>query len=261
MTFPRLFAKKAKGYKAHYKFSNEQLKTMFAKISSKNHKNALLNPLAQLPLNIEPYDILNMPENKNLIIADSLGLYDCSLITNDAAAIVLSKLKYAKVIKNKLIEIISMETACNYLPMFKRLEYEFTAGKIDVRKAYKKAKININDLDFAEVYECFTIAEILAYEVLAIKKDGEGYKVLEKCIVYKDGKLPVNLSGGLKAKGHQVGTTGVSMALTLARQLLKKTLGFQLNNSQIDLTFNFGNSAASNYASIFRRSSQCTSMT
>jgi len=253
MTFPGLFAEYAKGYKARYNFSDDQLRTMFAKVSSKNHKNALLNPLAQLPLNIEPQDILNMPDNKNPIIADPLRLYDCSLITDGAAAVVLSKLEDAKAIKDKLVEISAIEAVCDYLSMSKRANYEFTAGKIAVQKAYEKSKVTVNDLDFAEVHDCFTIAEILAYEALGIEKDGEGYKALEEGIVYKDGKLPVNLSGGLKAKGHPVGATGVSMAVIAARQLLGNALGFQLKNPQIGLTFNIGGSAASNYASVFKR--------
>jgi len=137
--------------------------------------------------------------------------------------------------------------------MSKRANYEFTAGKIAVQKAYEKSKVTVNDLDFAEVHDCFTIAEILAYEALGIEKDGEGCKALEEGIVYKDGKLPVNLSGGLKAKCHPVGTTGVSMAVIAARQLLGNALGFQLKNPQIGLTFNIGGSAASNYASVFKR--------
>lgn len=254
MTFPGLFAEYAKGYKAHFGFSDQQLREMFAKVSSKNHKNALLNPLAQMPQDIEPQDILNMPDNKNPIITDPLRLYDCSLITDGAAAVVLANTEDAKSIKNNgLVEILALEAACDYLSISKRANYEFTAGKVAIKKAYEKTKITLNDVDFAEVHDCFTIAEILAYEALGITKDGEGYKALEEGIVYKDGKLPVNLSGGLKAKGHPVGATGVSMAVIASRQLTGKALGYQLKNPEIGLTFNIGGSAASNFATIFKR--------
>lgn len=253
MTFPGLFAEYAKGYKSHYGFSDEQLRLAFAKVSSKNHKNALLNPLAQMPLDISFEDILSMPDEKNPIIADPLRLYDCSLITDGAAALVLTTLENAKAIKNEVVEIAALEAACDYLPMSKRANYEFTAGKIAVKKAYEKAKISVEDLDFAEVHDCFTIAEILAYEALGITKDAQGYKALEEGIVYKEGKLPVNLSGGLKAKGHPVGATGVSMAVIATRQLLGKALGYQLKSPEIGLSFNIGGSAASNFVGVFKR--------
>lgn len=253
MTFPGLFAEYAKGYKAHYGFSDVQLRKMFAKVSSKNHRNALLNPLAQLPLDIEAEDILNMPDDKNPIIADPLRLYDCSLITDGAAAVVLSSVENAKAIKKELVEITAIEGACDYISMSKRANYEFTAGKVAIKKAYEKAKIDVADIDFAEVHDCFTIAEILAYEALGLTKDGLGYTALEEGIVYKEGALPVNLSGGLKAKGHPVGATGVSMAVIAARQLTGQALGYQLKDPEIGLTFNIGGSAASNYATIFKR--------
>ncbi len=253
MTFPGLFAEYAKGYQAHYGFSDDQRKLMFAKVSAKNHTNALLNPLAQLPLDISFEDILNMPDEKNPIVADPLRLYDCSLITDGAACVVLTNYDNAKAIKDELVEIAALEGASDYLSMSKRSNYEFTAGKVAIQKVYEKAKVNLEDLDFAEVHDCFTIAEILAYEALGITKDGEGYKALEEGIVYKDGKLPVNLSGGLKAKGHPVGATGVSMAVIATRQLTGKALGYQLKSPEIGLTFNIGGSAASNFAGIFKR--------
>ncbi len=253
MTFPGLFAEYAKGYKAHYGFSDEELRVMLAKVSAKNHKNALENPLAQLPLDITYQDILNTPDEKNPIIAEPLRLYDCSLISDGAAALVLTNRENAEKFKDKLVEITAMECATDYLPMSKRPNYEFVAGKVAVKKAYEKAGITVDDVDFAEVHDCFTIAEILAYETLGITKDGEGYKALDEGIVYKDGKLPVNLSGGLKAKGHPVGATGVSMGVIATRQLLGNAIGHQLDNPEIGVTFNIGGSAASNYVGVYKR--------
>ncbi len=253
MTFPGLFAEYAKGYKAHYGFSDEELRVMLAKVSAKNHKNALENPLAQLPLDITYQDILNTPDEKNPIIAEPLRLYDCSLISDGAAALVLTNRENAEKLKDKLVEITAMECATDYLPMSKRPNYEFVAGKVAVKKAYERAGITVNDIDFAEVHDCFTIAEILAYETLGITKDGEGYKALDEGIVYKDGRLPVNLSGGLKAKGHPVGATGVSMGVIATRQLLGNAIGHQLDSPEIGVTFNIGGSAASNYVGVYKR--------
>ncbi|BBB32602.1 acetyl-CoA C-acetyltransferase [Thermotomaculum hydrothermale] len=253
MTFPGLFAEYAKGYMAHHGYSLDELRVSLAKISAKNHKNALENPLAQLPLDITYEDILNTPDEKNPIIAEPLRLYDCSLISDGAAAMVIARKDKAEKIKENLIEIAAMECATDYLPMSKRPNYEFTAGKVAVKKAYEKAGITVDDLDFAEVHDCFTIAELLAYEALGITKDGEGYKALEEGIVYKDGKLPVNLSGGLKAKGHPVGATGVSMGVIATRQLLGNAIGHQLKDPKIGITFNIGGSAASNYVGIYKR--------
>ena len=253
MTFPGLFAEYAKGYRSHYGFSDKELRVMLAKVSAKNHKNALDNPLAQLPLDITYQDILNTPDEKNPVIAEPLRLYDCSLISDGAAALVLTNRENAEKLKDKLVEITAMGCATDYLPMSKRPNYEFEAGKVAVKKAYEKAGITVEDIDFAEVHDCFTIAEILAYETLGITKDGEGYKALDDGIVYKDGKLPVNLSGGLKAKGHPVGATGVSMGVIATRQLSGNAIGYQLNNPKIGVTFNIGGSAASNYVGVYKR--------
>ena len=253
MTFPGLFAEYAKGYKKHYGFSDEELRVMLAKVSAKNHKNALKNPLAQLPLDITYEDILNTPDEKNPIIAEPLRLYDCSLISDGGAALVLTSKKNAEALKDKIVEISTMVGVSDYLPLSKRKNYEFTAGKIAVKKAYENAGITVEDLDFAEVHDCFTIAEILAYETLGITEDGKGYTALDDGIVYSDGKIPVNLSGGLKAKGHPVGATGVSMGVIATRQLLGNALGHQLENPEIGITFNIGGSAASNFVGIYRR--------
>ncbi len=253
MTFPGLFAEFAKGYMEHYGFNEDEIRLMFAKISSKNHRNALKNPLAQLPLDISYEDILNLPDEKNPVIAYPLRLYDCSLISDGAAAVVLTKKENAISLKDKVVEIASIECATDYLPLSKRLNYEFTAAKVAVNKAFEKAKVKIGDIDFAEVHDCFTIAELLAYETMGLTEDGKGHIALEEGLVYADGKLPVNLSGGLKAKGHPVGATGVSMAVVVTRQLIGNALGFQLENPETGLIFNIGGSAATNFVSVYKR--------
>ncbi|WP_352420486.1 thiolase domain-containing protein [Proteiniborus sp.] len=253
ITFPGLFAEYAKGYMKHYNYSLDKLRAILAKISAKNHTNAVENPLAQMPLKITAEEILNKPDEKNPIVYDPLRLFDCSLVTDGAAALVLTTSEIAKSIKNEVVEIAALSHTTDYLSIFKRSNYELTAGKLAVKKAFKKAGITLDDLDFAEVHDCFTINELLSYEALGIAPDGEGYRALDEGIVYPEGKLPVNLSGGLKAKGHPVGATGVSMAVLATRQLLGKAIGIQAKDAEIGLTFNVGGSAASNYALVFKR--------
>lgn len=253
MTFPGLFAEYAKGYKAKFGFTQDQLRTMLAKVASKNHTNALANPLAQMPMDITYQEILEKPDDKNPVIADPLRLFDCSLISDGAAALVLASTDRAKKLKDKLVELSALVHTTDYLSLNKRSSWEFTAGKLAIQNALHHAGITLDDLDFAEVHDCFTIAEILAYEAMGLAEPGEGWKLVEDGDVYLDGKLPVNPSGGLKAKGHPVGATGVSMAVLAARQLEGRAIGHQINDAEAGLTFNIGGSAASNYALVFKR--------
>ncbi len=253
MTFPGLFAEYAKGYMAHYGYSLEELRKDLARIAAKNHVNALENPLAQMPMDITAEKILNKPDNKNPVIADPLRLFDCSLVSDGAAALVLAPTETAKALKEEVVEIAAVGHTTDYLSIFKRSNYELTAGKLAVRKAFETAGITLDDVDFVEVHDCFTINELLSYEALGIAPDGQGRRALDEGIVYPDGKLPVNLSGGLKAKGHPVGATGASMAVLAARQLLGNAIGIQAKDPEVGVTFNVGGSAASNYVLVLRR--------
>lgn len=255
MTFPGLFAEYAKGYMKHYDYSLEQMRITFAKIAAKNHTNALENPLAHMPMAITAEKILGKEDRKNPIIADPLRLFDCSLVSDGAAALVLTRTENALKIKDEVVEISAIGHTTDYLSLTsgKRADYELTAGKLAIKKALDEAGLSVWDLDFAEVHDCFTINELLSYEALGIAEDGKGHLALEEGIVYRDGKLPVNLSGGLKAKGHPVGTTGASMAVLATRQLLGKAVGIQKEGAERGLTFNVGGSSASCYALAYRR--------
>lgn len=255
ITFPGLFAEYAKGYMKYYDYSLEKLEPILAKIASKNHINALENNFAQMPLNISPEDILSKPDKKNPMIAYPLRLMDCSLVSDGAAALVLTTSDIATRTKDKVVEISSLVHTTDYLSLTlgKRSNYELTAGKIAINRAYQQAGITVNDLDFVEVHDCFTINELLSYEALGITPDGQGFRALEDGTVYSDGRLPVNLSGGLKAKGHPVGATGVSMAVLATRQLLGNPIGKQAKDANIGMSFNIGGSAASNYAIVYKR--------
>ncbi|MFW5961804.1 MAG: thiolase C-terminal domain-containing protein, partial [bacterium] len=253
MTFPGLFAEFAKGYKKRYNFEEDEFREILAKIAAKNHRNALENPLAQMPWDCDYQEILDMPDDKNPMIAPPLRLYDCSLITDGAAALVLTRTDEAKKVSDNFVEIAALAHTSDYLSINKRSNSEFVAGKKAIQQAYKEADISVDDLDFAEVHDCFTIAELLAYEALGLAEDGKGGEILGEGIVEVGGKIPVNASGGLKAKGHPVGATGVSMAVLAARQLKGEAIGHQIEGAKTGITFNIGGSAASNYALVFKK--------
>ncbi|MFN2362970.1 MAG: thiolase domain-containing protein [Halarsenatibacteraceae bacterium] len=253
MTFPGLFAEFAKGYKDHYDLSDEELRETLAMIAAKNHQNATANDYAQMPWDCNYQEILDLADDKNPVIAEPLRLYDCSLITDGAAAVVLTRTDIAKENDHEAVEIMALSHVTDSLELAKRSNYEFTAGKMAVKAAYEEAGITVDDLDFAEVHDCFTIAELLAYETLGLTEDGQGRRAIEEGWTAVDGKLPVNLSGGLKAKGHPVGATGVSMAALAARQLNGNPIGLAANNPEIGLSFNIGGSAATNYAIVYRK--------
>ncbi|MFY9166478.1 MAG: thiolase domain-containing protein [Limnochordia bacterium] len=253
MTFPGLFAEFAKGYQEQYQISPEELRVLLAKVAAKNHRNAAANPLAQMPWECTYEDILNRPEEKNPIVAAPLRLFDCSLISDGAAALVLASEDKAKELQNELVELKALAHTTDYLPLSKRSKAEFTAGRRAIHRAYELAGITVDDLDFAEVHDCFTIAEVLAYEAMGLTPPGRGAQAIEEGWVEVGGRLPVNASGGLKAKGHPVGATGVSMAVLAVRQLLGRAIGHQIPGAEIGLTYNIGGSAVSNYALIFQR--------
>lgn len=253
MTFPGLFAEYAKGYQQRYGFTADQLAEMLARVSAKNHTNAVANPLAHLPIECTYQDILQRPPEKNPMIAPPLRLTDCSLISDGAAAVVLTRTEKAIEIKDKVVEIAAIAHTTDHLELSKRSNSELEAGKRAVAMAYEKAGITVDDIDVAEVHDCFTITEILIYEAMGLAPDGEGWKLLEDGTVMVGGKCPVNPSGGLKAKGHPVGATGVSMAVLVTRQLLGNAIGHQVKDAEIGLTFNIGGSSATNIVSIFKR--------
>ena len=200
-------------------------------------------------------EILNMPDDKNPVVAPPLRLYDCSLVTDGAAALVLTKTEKAKELTDEVVEISALAHVTDYLSIVdgKRSNSEFVAGKKAIQQAFDQADIELEDLDFAEVHDCFTIAELLSYEALGLAEDGKGAEVLDDGTVELGGKLPINVSGGLKAKGHPVGTTGASMAVLATRQLLGNAIGNQVEGAKTGLTFNIGGSSASNYALVYKR--------
>lgn len=244
LSFPQVFGLAARHYTDRHCSPLEAM----AQIAVKNHDNAMLNPLAQMQRRFTLEEASEV-SNKNPEIAPPLRLTDCSLVTDGAAAVVLTTEKnasgFAKVACFRAAVHVS-----DFLPMSSRDFLAFEGPERAFRLAYDEAKISLGDVDFAEVHDCFTIAELLTYEAMGLTAKGEGARALEEGTVYRDGALPVNLSGGLKAKGHPVGATGVSMHALTYRQLTGQAGAMQKAGAGIGMVFNMGGSAVANYVSI-----------
>lgn len=246
LSFPQLFGLAAKQYQQCYQ---SPLASM-AKIASKNHTNALENPLAQMHKAMS-FEHCNTVSESNPYIAEPLRLTDCSLISDGAAAIVLASAKRAKEFRREVL-IRATSQVNDFLPIAHRDILAFEGPQRAIHSALRKADVTLNDLDFAEVHDCFTIAELLIYEAMGLAPKGEGHRALDDGVVQAGGRLPVNLSGGLKAKGHPVGATGVSMHAMAFRQLTGQPIGIALPNAEFGLVFNMGGMAVANYASVLQ---------
>jgi acetyl-CoA C-acetyltransferase len=265
VSFPMLFAEYAKSYRDHYKLTNTELERMLATISALAYQNGVDNPLAQFSKGSPPDKqglftadaILNLPSKMNPVIADPLHLHDCSLVTDGSAAVVIMRTKDALKAGKRVVEIAGIGHVNERLAISVRPNmYDLMAGKEAVRCAFKEAKINIGDVDLVEVHDCFTINQILCTEALGLSKDGRaGQDYLEGRFTRLDDRCAVNLSGGLKAKGHPVGATGVSMHALLFKQLVGEPIGAKLSGKtpSVGVSFNVGGSAVTNCVSVLRR--------
>ncbi len=243
LSFPQVFALAAQAYAGQYA---DPLDAM-ARIAAKNHTNAMRNPLAQMhkPLS---YEFCREVSEKNPLIAPPLRLSDCSLVTDGAAAVVLTSQPSAA----RRVRIAAAGHVSDYLPMGHREFIAFEGPERAIRQAYEVAGITVGDLDFAEVHDCFTPAELLIYEAMGLTPRGQGVRAIEDGTVMADGRTPVNLSGGLKAKGHPVGATGVSMHALAFRQLTGQAGDMQRKGAEWGLTFNMGGAAVANYATVLQ---------
>jgi len=243
-SFAGVFAGIAQEYANRY---GDPLSAM-ASIAAKNHKNGSTNPYAQIQKDLG-YEFCNTVSEKNPIVTGTLRRTDCSLISDGAVAAVVSSGNRA-VKAPRRIGFRSRSQQNDYLPLSRRDPIEFAGAKRAWFNALKDANIRLDDLSFIETHDCFTIAELLQYEALGLAEPGFGHRVVESGIALSDGKLPVNRSGGLKAKGHPLGATGVSMHVISAMQLAGEANGFQLPTANIGGVFNMGGTAVANYASI-----------
>ncbi|MFJ3115131.1 acetyl-CoA acetyltransferase [Pseudomonas protegens] len=246
LSFAQLFGQVAQRYTERYQ---SPLAAMAA-IAVKNHANAMANPLAQMHRAMD-FAHCNSISPGNPLIAEPLRLTDCSLISDGAAAILLASPRRAREFRRE-VAIRALSQVNDFLPMARRDVLAFEGPQLAIQGALHEAGLGLDDLAFAEVHDCFTIAELLIYEAMGLAPKGEGHRALDEGWVNADGRLPVNLSGGLKAKGHPVGATGVSMHALGFRQLTGEPIGLAARSPEFGLLFNMGGMAVANYASVLQ---------
>jgi acetyl-CoA C-acetyltransferase len=237
-TFPGLYALIATAHMHKYGTKREDL----AQVAVKNHDNGLLNPHAQYRMKITVDQVIN-----SVKVADPLNILDCSPITDGAAAVIIAPLDMAKKMKKKpLIKIAASAHATDTIALHQREDLTWLESTaVAAAKAYKEAGVKPSDIDFAEVHDCFTIAEICVLEALGIVKKGQGGKATRDGLTARDGKFPVNPSGGLKSKGHPVGATGIAQIHEIVTQLRGEAGKRQLKKARRALAQNMGGSGGS----------------
>ncbi|MDA1308861.1 MAG: acetyl-CoA acetyltransferase [Proteobacteria bacterium] len=219
-----------------------------ARIAAKNHKNGVANPYAQIRKDLG-YEFCRNISDKNPLVAGPLRRTDCSLVSDGAAALVLSDVETA-LGRPKAVAFRARAHVNDFLPMSKRDVIQFEGCTQAWGQALGAAGLSLDDLSFVETHDCFTIAELIEYEAMGLAKPGQGHRVIEEGLTQKDGKLPVNPSGGLKAKGHPIGATGVSMHVLTAMQLRGEAGDMQVANAKLGGIFNMGGVAVANLVSI-----------
>jgi len=245
ISFPGLFALMATAHMAKYGTTVEQL----AKVAVKNHDNGALNPKAHLQRKITIQDVLS-----SRVVAWPLKLYDCSLVSDGASCLVLAAPKLARKFTDTPIHITGSGQAQDTLALFQRDDITtMSVTKIAAKRAYDMAKVQPKQIDVAEVHDCFTIAEIIAYEALGFCKPGKGGSLVDQGVTNLGGKMPVNTSGGLKSKGHPVGATGTAQACEIYLQLTGQADRRQVKGAEIGLTQNVGGSASTGVVHVYRR--------
>jgi acetyl-CoA C-acetyltransferase len=243
--FAGIFGKITSAYFQRYGDKSDAL----AKIAVKAHKNGAKNPYAHFQKEFA-YEFCRTPSDKNPFVAGPLKRTDCSPVTDGAAAVILTDVTTALGMK-QAIAFRAAEQVNDFLPMSKRDIIKFEGPALAWKKALASARLDLLDLSFVESHDCFTSAELIEYEAMGLANPGEGERAIHEGWVERDGKLPVNVSGGLKAKGHPVGATGVSMHVMTAMQLSGTAPGaLQLPKARIGGVFNMGGAAVANYVSI-----------
>jgi acetyl-CoA C-acetyltransferase len=222
-----------------------------AMIAAKNHKNGVGNRYAQMRKDLG-YDFCRTESEKNPFVAGPLKRTDCSLVSDGAAAIVLASVETALRLK-KAIAFRAAEHVQDFLPMSKRDILKFEGCSQAWQRALAQSGLQLSDLSFVETHDCFTIAELIEYEAMGLTAEGQGMRAIKEGWTQKDGKLPVNPSGGLKAKGHPIGATGVSMHALTAMQLTGTAGDLQVKNARLGGIFNMGGTSVANYVSILER--------
>jgi len=222
-----------------------------ARIAAKNHKNGVGNPYAQIRKDLG-YEFCRTESEKNPRVAGPLKRTDCSLVSDGAAALVLADVPTALKL-GKAVAFRASEHVQDFLPMSKRDILKFEGCSEAWRRALAAAGVKLSDLSLVETHDCFTIAELIEYEAMGLVSEGQGARAVAEGLTEKTGPLPINPSGGLKAKGHPIGATGVSMHAITAMQLTGSAGDMQVKDARLGGIFNMGGAAVANYVSILER--------
>jgi acetyl-CoA C-acetyltransferase len=222
-----------------------------ARIAAKNHKNGVGNPYAQIRKDLG-YEFCRTESEKNPRVAGPLKRTDCSLVSDGAAAVVLADVTTALKL-GKAVAFRAAEHVQDFLPMSKRDVLKLEGCAQAWTRALASAGIALSNLSFIETHDCFTIAELMEYEAMGLVPEGQGARAVAEGLTEKSGPLPVNPSGGLKAKGHPIGATGVSMHALTAMQLMGAAGEMQVKDASLGGIFNMGGTAVANYVSILER--------
>ncbi|MCF4126921.1 acetyl-CoA acetyltransferase [Methylobacterium sp. SyP6R] len=222
-----------------------------AMIAAKNHRNGVQNPYAQMRKDLG-FEFCRTESDKNPFVAGPLKRTDCSLVSDGAAAVVLADTETALRMR-RAVAFRATAHAQDFLPMSKRDVLRFEGAATAWARALGQAGITLDDLSLVETHDCFTVAELIEYEAMGLTGEGRGADAIREGWTTKEGKLPVNPSGGLKAKGHPIGATGVSMHALSAMQLCGEAGGMQIPDATLAGVFNMGGVAVANYVSVLER--------
>jgi acetyl-CoA acetyltransferase len=246
--FPKLFAHIAKIYMEKYGLTVPQL----AQVVVKNYQNAQKNPFAQKRGDPVTQEQAVTPSAQNPEFAPPLKITDCSQVTDGGAGIVLASKRFVEKIGRKnAVRLLGFGHTTDHLELSKKDVPTFSVARKAAERAYKMAGLRPADINAAEVHDCFSISEVIQYEILGFAEPGRGVLLLKEGATRLDGRIPVNPSGGLIADGHPVGATGVRQVWEAYRQLTASAGERQVNNAQRFLTFNMGGSMTTNVCMIW----------
>lgn len=245
--FAGLFGQIADSYFQRYGDQSEAL----AMIAAKNHHNGMQNPLAHMQRDFD-VAFCNTVSEKNPLVAGPLRRTDCSLVSDGAAAMVVAAPEVAAELQ-RAIRFRARSHTNEPLALSRRDITRFDGARRAWEQAFAGSGLKLDDLSLVETHDCFTVAELLEYEAMGLTEPGQGSRAIREGWTAKDGRLPVNPSGGLKSKGHPIGATGVSMHVMAAMQLMGEAGGMQIPDAELAGVFNMGGAAVASYASILER--------
>jgi len=244
-SFAGVFGALATEYAARFGEHHDAL----ARIAAKNHRNGLANPWAHMRKDLG-FDFCATPSERNPVVAGPLLRTDCSMVSDGAAAVVVSSADAARTARRS-VRVAGRGQASEPLPVARRRDPLFFDGARDAfARALADAGVTLDDLDLIETHDCFTQAELMEYEAFGLAEQGKGAALVDEGVTARDGRLPVNLSGGLKSKGHPIGATGVSQHVLAALQLVGEAGEMQLVAPGRAAVFNMGGAAVANYATV-----------